>query len=84
MIINENQKDPFDIEVYGTVYSVFPEEDATYAIFKDGKEYLHIVKDSESDWIKLDMETNMPLFGIDEEVNLLGRKILEYEKKNHD
>ena len=84
MIINENQKDPFDIEVYGTVYSVFPEEDATYTIFKNGEEYLHIVKDSESDWIKLDMETSMPLFGIDEEVNLLGRKILEYEKENND
>ncbi|HIX54126.1 MAG TPA: hypothetical protein VK076_04005 [Candidatus Sphingobacterium stercoripullorum] len=84
MIINENQKDPFDIEVYGTVYSVFPEEDASYTIFKNGEEYLHIVKDSESDWIKLDMETSMPLFGIDEEVNLLGRKILEYEKENND
>ena len=84
MIINENQKEPFDIEVYGTVYSVFPEEDASYTIFKNGEEYLHIVKDSESDWIKLDMETSMPLFGIDEEVNLLGRKILEYEKENND
>ena len=70
-------KDPFDIEIGDVVYSVFPEEEDSYLIFKEGLEYVKIIKDTESTWLKLDPETEIPLFGMDEEVLLIGQKIIE-------
>jgi hypothetical protein len=67
--------EPFDIEMGEITYSVFPEGDDIYAIFKKGEEYIKIQKDTERHWLKLDPETEMPLFDNDEEVNLLGREI---------
>lgn len=70
-------KEPFDIAYKGIDYAVFPEEDDIYTIFKDGKEYIKIQKDSENSWIKLDPETELPRFEADEEVNALGKEILD-------
>ncbi|NGF58194.1 hypothetical protein G5B00_16910 [Parapedobacter sp. SGR-10] len=70
-----HQQEPFDIEIGNMVYSVFPEEKDTYTIFKDGQEYIQIVKDTETSWLKLNPETGLPMFGMDEEVNLLGAEI---------
>ncbi|WP_052259022.1 hypothetical protein [Sphingobacterium sp. T2] len=70
-------QEPFDIEIYNVVYSVFPEEKDTYTIFKDGKEYVQIVKDTDTNWLKLNPETGLPMFGMDEEVNLIGAEILK-------
>ena len=70
-------KDHFDIEIGDVVYSVFPEEEDSYLIFKEGLEYVKIIKDTESTWLKLDPETEIPLFGMDEEVLLLRQKIIE-------
>lgn len=70
-----NKYEPFDIELFNIIYSVFPEENGTYTIFKNGEEYLIIQEDGESHWIKLDPNTGIPLFGLDEEVNLIGREI---------
>lgn len=70
-------QEPFDIELFDTVYSVFPEEKDTYTIFKEGKEYIQIIRDEGDHWLKMSPETGLPLFGMDEEVNLLGKKILE-------
>ena len=75
-------QEPFDVNIGITVYSIFPEEDQTYTIFKEGEEYLRIQKDSENQWLKLHHETDTPLFTEDEEVNALGRKILLYEAEN--
>lgn len=72
-------KEPFDIEIFNRSYAVFPEEDDTYTIFKEGIEYLHIQKDTETTWLKLDPETGTPLFGLDEEVNLIGKAINDYQ-----
>lgn len=71
-------QEPFDIELYDTVYSVFPEEKNTYTIFKEGKEYIQIIRDDHSQWLKANPETGLPMFGMDEEVNLIGQKIVEY------
>lgn len=71
-------KEPFDIELFGITYSVFPEETDTYTIFKEGIEYLQILKDTESQWLKLDPESGIPLFGLDEEVNNIGRAISQH------
>lgn len=68
-------KEPFDIELFGITYSIFPEEKDTYTIFKEGIEYIQIQKDSERLWLKLDPQTGIPLFGLDEEVNNIGRAI---------
>ncbi len=68
-------KEPFDIEIGEIVYSVFPDEEDTYTIFKEGKEYVQIIKDTGSTWLKLSPETGLPLFGMDEEVNLIGAEI---------
>ena len=38
-------QEPFDIELKGIIYSVFPEEEDTYTIFKEGVEYVKIQKD---------------------------------------
>ena len=68
-------KEPFDIEIGEIVYSVFPDEEDTCTIFKEGKEYVQIIKDTGSTWLKLSPETGLPLFGMDEEVNLIGAEI---------
>ena len=68
-------QEPFDIEVGEIVYSVFPDEKDTYTIFKDGQEYIQIIKDTGTTWLKLHPETGLPLFGMDEEVNMIGAEI---------
>lgn len=70
-------KEPFDIDIDNVIYSVFPDEKDTYTIFKEGKEYVQIIKDTEYTWLKLHPETGLPLFGMDEEVNLIGAEILK-------
>lgn len=69
---------PFDIMIGNMVYAVFPEEDETYVIFKDGIEYVHIQKDTEMQWIKLDPETGMPSFDTSDEINQIGQQILAH------
>ena len=68
-------QEPFDIEVGGVTYSVFPDEEDTYTVFKDGREYVQIIKDTETTWLKLNPESGLPLFGMDEEINLIGAEI---------
>jgi hypothetical protein len=70
-------KEPFDITLNEVIYSVFPEEDEIYTIFRDGREYVKIQRDDNEQWLKLDPETELPLFTEDEEVNLIGREILK-------
>lgn len=79
MVELKGAQEPFDIEVGDVVYSVFPEEKDVYLIFKEGKEYVKIIKDTETMWLKLDPATELPMFGMDEEVNLIGTKIAEHE-----
>lgn len=71
-------QEPFDITLGEIDYAVFPEGNDTYVIFKEGKEYAHIQKDTDLQWIKMDMETGTPLFDLDEEINQIGREILAY------
>lgn len=68
-------QEPFDIEIDNVVYSIFPDEKDTYTIFKEGKEYVQIIKDTDTNWLKLHPETGLPLFGMDEEINLIGIEI---------
>jgi hypothetical protein len=76
MELNQDiMKEPFDITVRGIIYSVFPEEDETFTIFKEGVEYVKIQKDTEGVWLKLDPESELPLFEEDEEVNQIGQQI---------
>jgi len=77
-------QEPFDIKIGNTDYAVFPEGNDTYVVYKDGKEYLEVQKDTDSQWLKLDPETALPLFGEDEEVNAIGRAILAYVPEEDD
>lgn len=72
--------EPFDITVGKIDYAVFPEGDDTYTIFKDGKEYVQIQKDTASIWLKLDYKTEMPIFEENEEVNAIGQQIEAYKE----
>lgn len=71
-------QEPFDITIGEIDYAIFPEGNDTYVVFKDGKEYVQIQKDTESQWLKLDPETALPLFEEDEEINAIGREIMAY------
>ncbi|MCX2478541.1 hypothetical protein OQY15_05525 [Pedobacter sp. MC2016-15] len=71
-------QEPFDITIGEIDYAIFPEGNDTYVVFKDGKEYVQIQKDTESQWLKLDPETALPLFEEDEEINAIGGEILAY------
>lgn len=71
---------PFDIEINNINYAIFPEGNDTYVVFKDGKEYVQIQKDTAQQWIKFDKETALPLFEPDEEVNQLGALIEAYKE----
>ncbi|WP_448698409.1 hypothetical protein ACFGVR_16370 [Mucilaginibacter sp. AW1-3] len=75
-------QEPFDIEIGPVTYSVFPEGNDTYVIFKEGAEYATIQKDTEEQWLKLDPETELPLFDADEEINTIGREIIIYQAEN--
>ncbi|KIO74806.1 hypothetical protein TH53_24260 [Pedobacter lusitanus] len=71
-------QEPFDITIGEIDYAIFPEGNDTYVVFKDGREYRHILKDTESQWLTLDPDTALPLFGEDEEVNAIGKEITNY------
>ena len=72
-------EEPFDIFIGPTTYSVFPEEDNSFTIFKEGKEYVRIQKDTEGVWLKLDYESDLPIFDEDTEVNEIGVQINSYQ-----
>jgi hypothetical protein len=69
---------PFDIEIGDISYAIFPEGNDTYVVFKDGKEYVQIQKDTAEQWLKFDKETALPLFDYDEEINQIGKQIEAY------
>jgi len=69
---------PFDIEIGEIDYAIFPEGNDTYVVFKDGKEYVQIQKDTAAQWLKLDKETALPQFDYDQEINQIGQQIDEY------
>ena len=71
-------QEPFDIQVAHIDYAVFPEGNDIYVIYKDGKEFAHIQKDTALQWLKLDPETATPLFEPNEEINAIGQAILAY------
>ena len=77
-------QEPFDLLVNGVVYSVFPEENDVYTIFKAGTEFGKIEKDTDDHWLKLNPETEMPLFDNDAEVNQIGQAISNYVPKEED
>jgi hypothetical protein len=77
-------QDPFDVLVNGTVYSVFPEESNVYTIFKAGNEFGKIEKDTENVWLKLNPETEMPMFDNDAEVDAIGQAIGNFVPEEDD
>lgn len=77
-------QEPFDILVGDTIYAVFPEEENTYTIFKDGKEYARLQRDTDQQWSKLDLETDLPVFKEDKEIEYIGQAIDDYKEEDDD
>jgi len=77
-------QEPFDIEIGPITYAIFPEGNEMYTVFKNGKEYIQIVKDTSSIWLKLDYKTELPIFEEDEEVNAIGQAIANYVPEEGD
>ncbi|QHS57439.1 hypothetical protein GWR56_18515 [Mucilaginibacter sp. 14171R-50] len=77
-------QDPFDILVNGIVYSVFPEEDNVYTIFKAGNEFGKIEKDTDNVWLMLHPETETPMFNNNAEVDAIGQAINNYVPEEED
>lgn len=77
-------QEPFDITIGNIDYAIFPEGNDIYVVFKHGKEYVQIQKDTESQWLKLDPETALPLFEENEEINAIGREIAAYVPEEED
>ena len=77
-------KEPFYIQVANIDYAVFPEGNDIYVIYKDGKEFAHIQKDTDLQWLRLDPETATPLFEPNEEINAIGQAILAYVPEEED
>jgi len=71
-------QEPFDIHIANIDYAIFPEGNDVYVIYKNGKEYAHIQKDTDTQWIKLDPETATPLFETNDEINAIGQAILSH------
>ena len=71
---------PFVLEIGSDSYAVFPEGNNTYTIFKNGKEYAQIQKDTESIWLKLDEKTEVPVFEENAEINEIGKRIEAYKE----
>ena len=77
-------QEPFDVLVNGVVYSVFPEEDNIYTIFKAGVEFGKIQKDTENVWLRLNPETEMPIFDNNNEDNQIGQAIVNHMPEEDD
>jgi hypothetical protein len=71
---------PFDIEIGEINYAIFPEGNDIYVVYKEGKEYAQIQKDTAEQWIRFDKETALPLFDYDEEIHQLGKLIEAYKE----
>lgn len=69
---------PFDLVIGNVSYAVFPEGNDTYVIFKNGKEFVSIQKDTDTQWLTLDPETALPVFEINDEINRIGQAILSH------
>jgi hypothetical protein len=77
-------QEPFDVLVSGVVYSVFPEEDNVYTIFKAGIEFGKIEKDTDNVWLMLNPETDTPMFDNNPEVDAIGQAITNYVPEPED
>lgn len=75
-------KEPFDLNIGGIIYAVFPEENDIYTIFKEGTEYLRIQREENNQWIKLNAETDFPVFDDDKEVKIIGGEIGLFKEEN--
>ncbi len=77
-------QEPFDITIGTTDYAIFPEGNDIYVVYKDGKEYVQIQKDTDEQWLRLDDETALPLFEYNEEINAIGKAIMAYVPDEED
>ena len=66
----------------GSIYEVIPEEDGIYTIFKNGIEYMQLMRHKSCKWLRMDYKTDLPIIEENEEVDSIGRVITKYLNKN--
>ena len=75
------EEDSFYIKVNGIIYEVVPEEGNTYTIFKFDAEYMHVLRNKNKKWMRVDYKTDLLIIEENDEVEDVGRLIDRYLKK---
>ena len=77
------EEESFYFKGAGSIYEVIPEEDGIYTIFKDGIEYIQLMRQKNLKWLRVDYKTDLPILEENEEVDSIGRVIVKFlTKKN--
>lgn len=75
------EEESFYFKGAGSVYEVIPEEDGIYTIFKDGIEYIQLMRQKNLKWLRVDYKTDLPILEENEEVDSIGRVITKFLTK---
>lgn len=76
------EEESFYFKGNGSIYEVIPEEDGVYTIFKDGMEYIQVMRNKNLKWLRIDYKTDLPVIEENEEVDAIGRVIVKFLNKN--
>lgn len=74
--------EPFHFKLRNLIYEVVPEEDNTFTIFRNGDEYLQMLKNRNNKWMRIDYKTDLPILEENDEVEDIGKVIDKYILKN--
>ncbi|MBC7615244.1 MAG: hypothetical protein H7202_04185 [Pedobacter sp.] len=75
------EEESFYFKGAGSIYEVIPEEDGIYTIFKDGIEYIQLMRQKNLKWLRVDYKTDLPILEENEEVDSIGRVITKFLTK---
>ncbi len=75
------EDEPFYFKLGTAIYEVIVEEDEVYTIFKNGMEYIQIMRNRNLKWLRIDYKTDLPIIEENEEVDSIGRVIVKFLKK---
>lgn len=75
------EEESFYFKGAGSIYEVIPEEDGIYTIFKDGIEYIQLMRQKNLKWLRVDYKTDLPILEENEEVDSIGRVITKFLAK---
>jgi hypothetical protein len=65
----------FYAKINGLIYEIILEEGQTYTVFKEGEEYIQILRNRNKKWMRIDYKTDLPIIEINDEVEDLGKAV---------